>query len=104
MEEVAAHGGEGLGLVGVSEGCGEEVEGLTASIIPRPGVNMRPFTMLKALVSGWPLLFPSPFCRAITRWRFAHSPSICASPVFHSRESTDSDRSIHGKAIIVQQR
>jgi hypothetical protein len=39
---------------------GEWSEGkmaLTASIIPNPGVNIRPLTMLNALVSG------CPFCR-----------------------------------------
>ena len=114
VEEVTTHGREWLGLVFVCQFvflfcllCRWWDLRLTASMIPRPGVKMRPLTMLKALVSGWPL-----FCRATTwcpftlplPFPFPHCPSICASLPSHVIHNTISERRNPGSPIIAQQR
>ena len=61
-----------------------KIADLTASIIPSPGVNTRPFWMLKALVSCWPLLLP--FWRGRSSLLPLDSPIICPHDVLHSKQ------------------
>jgi hypothetical protein len=73
---------------------------LTASIIPSPGVNIRPFTILNVLVSG------RLFCRPWSRWSPAHDPIICASTEFHSKhdKKKSNDCGKEDSGVIAQQR